>query len=103
MDYAAKTQAVQRAGIAIWDVYASCVREGSLDAAIRGAVLNDFRKLKKLAPRLTDVCFNGQTAGRFAPQLAAAGYQTAVLPSTSPAYTLSFEQKCVAWQAALLP
>lgn len=102
MDYAAKAQAVHRAGIAIWDVYRSCRREGSLDAAIRVASPNNFRRLKKLAPRLTRICFNGQTAGRFAPQLAAAGYETVVLPSTSPAFTLSFENKRAAWCAALL-
>lgn len=103
MDYAAKTQAAKRAGIAIWDVYDSCLREGSLDAAIREASPNDFRRLKKLAPHLTRICFNGQTAGRFAPQLAASGYETVVLPSTSPAFTLSFENKCAAWRAALSP
>ena len=103
LDYAARTQAVQREGIAIWDVYGSCLREGSLDAAIRAASPNDFLSLKKLAPQLTRICFNGQTAGRFAPQLAAAGYETAIMPSTSPAFTLSLEKKCAAWRAALSP
>lgn len=103
MDYAARTLAVQRAGIAIWDVYGSCLREGSLDAAIRGASPNDFSSLKKRAPQLYRICFNGQKAGSFARQLAAAGYETAVLPSTSPAFTLSFENKLLAWRAALLP
>ena len=101
MDYAARTQAVQREGIAIWDVYASCLRQGSLDAAIRDAAPNDFRRLKRLAPRLARVCFNGRKAGSFAPQMAAMGYETVLLPSTSPAFTLSFEKKCAAWRAAL--
>jgi TDG/mug DNA glycosylase family protein len=37
MDYSARIAAVQAAGIAIWDVYASCERAGSLDSAIREA------------------------------------------------------------------
>ena len=103
MDYAARVQAVQRAGIAIWDVFGSCLREGSLDAAIREAAVNDFTILKRLAPQLTRICFNGQKAGKFARHLAGAGFQTAILPSTSPAFTLSFEKKCAAWRAALSP
>lgn len=103
MDYAAKQAAVLRAHLAIWDVYGSCAREGSLDSAIRDASPNDFRRLKRLAPQLNLVCFNGQTAGKFARQLAACGYQTSTLPSTSPAYTLAFAAKLAAWRAALLP
>ena len=52
MDYAARQDAVKAAGIAIWDVYASCEREGSLDTAIRDGVPNDFARLKKSAPAL---------------------------------------------------
>ena len=29
-------------GLGLWDVYASCEREGSLDARIRNAEINDF-------------------------------------------------------------
>jgi TDG/mug DNA glycosylase family protein len=41
---------------------------------------------------LQRICFNGQTAGKFAGWFQKAGYQTIVLPSTSPAYTLAFER-----------
>ncbi len=106
MDYAAKQAAVQAAGIAIWDVYASCERIGSLDAAIRNGVPNDFAALKNsvLAGRhdLPRVFFNGRTAGRFAPHLAALGFSTQILPSTSPAHAgLSYADKLVAWRRAL--
>lgn len=136
MEYAARTAAVHAAGIAIWDVYASCERAGSLDSAIRNGQPNDFAKLKKcwaspnpslcsgpplrgvlrpsgwsaLAGRhnernqLPRVCFNGQAAGRFAPQLQALGFETLILPSTSPANaSWSFARKLAAWQAALEP
>lgn len=101
MDYVARTAAVQAAGIAIWDVYAACRREGSLDSAIRAAVANDVAALRNQAPRLRRVCFNGKTAGRFAPSLTLPGLETFVLPSTSPAYTLPFAAKLAAWRAAL--
>jgi hypoxanthine-DNA glycosylase len=112
MDYAAKQAAVISAGMAIWDVYASCERAGSLDSAIRNGQPNDFALLKKSAPAgrhaggysaLRRVLFNGQTPGRFAPQLAALGFETMVMPSTSPANAgWSFERKLAAWREGLL-
>lgn len=90
--------------IGLWDVLGACERTGSLDAHIRAPQANDFAPLLALAPRLTRVLFNGQTAGRFAARFAAAGLAVAVLPSTSPAHAgRSFEQKLALWQAALTP
>ncbi len=40
--YAARVDMLRRNGIALWDVVASCEREGSGDAAIRRVVVNDF-------------------------------------------------------------
>lgn len=111
LDYPARQQAVRAAGIAIWDVYGECERAGSLDSTIRNAIPNDFAALQKSAlagrraggfPPLQRVCFNGQLAGRFAPQLAALGFETLILPSTSPANaTWSFERKLAAWREGL--
>ena len=102
MDYAEKQAAVKAAGIAIWDVYATCERPGSLDSAIRNGVSNDFSALKKSAVAIRHICFNGQAAGKFAPQLDAMGYETVVLPSTSPANaSWSFERKLAVWREAL--
>jgi hypoxanthine-DNA glycosylase len=89
-------------GLGVWDVLAACEREGSLDAAIRNATPNDFASLRERAPRLRKVCFNGKTAGRFASVIRAAGYDTLVLPSSSPANAmLSFEQKLRLWRDIL--
>ena len=89
-------------GIGLWDVLAACHREGSLDAAIRNAQPNDFASLRAHAPKLRKVCFNGKTAGRFAPVIGAAGYATLVLPSSSPANAmLSFDQKLRLWRDIL--
>lgn len=116
MSYAGRRQAVLDAGIAIWDVYAECERAGSLDSAIRNGKPNDFlrlnmevragRRSQKSAPagrrRIERVCFNGQAAGKFAPQLQALGFETLILPSTSPANaTWSFERKLEAWREGL--
>lgn len=102
LDYPARLERVLKHGIGVWDVLAACTREGSLDAAIRNATPNDFASLREYAPQLKKVCFNGKTAGRFAPVIAAAGYKTLVLPSSSPANAmLSFDQKLLLWNDIL--
>jgi hypoxanthine-DNA glycosylase len=85
--------------IGLWDVLGACEREGSLDSAIRKPAANDFARLRQLCPDLHTVGFNGQTSGKFAPQFAAQGYRTFVLPSTSPAHaSLTFDQKFAMWR-----
>jgi len=91
-------------GLGVWDVYATCARDGSLDASIRDAVLNDFAALDM--PRLAAVAHNGAESFRHAPKVVAAlckgghallpAYK---LPSTSPAHAaMPFERKCEAWR-----
>ncbi|AWU99557.1 DNA-deoxyinosine glycosylase [Burkholderia sp. JP2-270] len=100
--YEARLERVLKHGIGIWDVLAACHREGSLDSAIRNAKPNDFDALREHVPRLKRVCFNGKTAGRFADVIRAAGYETLVLPSSSPAHAaLSFDQKLSLWREIL--
>jgi TDG/mug DNA glycosylase family protein len=104
MDYASRIAAVQAAGIAIWDVFATCERTGSLDSAIREARPNDLRALRTVAPALRRICFNGRMAAKRIREVEAFGFEAVVLPSTSPAHAgMSFEQKLAAWQAALAP
>lgn len=101
-DYAERLQRLLVHGIGLWDVFGACVREGSLDAAIRRPAANDFARLRVLCPQLHMVGFNGQTAGKYAPQFADQGYRTLVLPSTSPAHAaMSFEQKLDSWRSLL--
>ncbi|WP_434109053.1 DNA-deoxyinosine glycosylase [Paraburkholderia caffeinilytica] len=102
LTYDARLERVVKHGIGIWDVLAACHREGSLDSAIRNAKPNDFDALREHAPQLKKVCFNGKTAGRFAEVIGSAGYETLVLPSSSPANAmLSFEQKLAVWRQIL--
>ena len=91
-------------GLGVWDVYGTCAREGSLDASIRDAVLNDFAGLD--LPRLAAVAHNGAESFRHAPRvveaLRAGGHgelPAYKLPSTSPAHAAwSFERKRDAWR-----
>ena len=95
-------QAVIAAGLGIWDVYAGCRREGSLDSSIRDAAANDFAALLERAPTLRAVLFNGRTAGRYERWFAERGLATCVLPSTSPAHAgTSAADKLARWSAAI--
>lgn len=85
--------------IGLWDVIERCHRPGSLDSSIRNAQANDFAFLCKACPHLQRVCFNGKTSGKLEPAFAARGYETVVLPSSSPANAqFSFEQKLALWR-----
>ena len=99
LPYAERCAALLRHRVGVWDVYRHCRREGALDAAIEDAEINDFMELRRRAPLLAHVVFNGQEAGRSARRLAACGLTTAVAPSTSPAYTLGLARKVERWRA----
>jgi hypoxanthine-DNA glycosylase len=102
LPYAERLPRLLAHGFGLWDVLGACERAGSLDSAIRKPAANDFARLRDLCPLLETVGFNGQTSGKFAPQFAAAGYRTVVLPSTSPAHAAkSFEQKLEEWRGLL--
>ena len=104
MDYPDRIAAVQAAGIAIWDVFASCQRAGSLDTAIRDAVPNPLAELQESAPALRRICFNGRMAARRIREVEAMGFEALVLPSTSPAHAgMGFAEKLARWRAALRP
>jgi hypoxanthine-DNA glycosylase len=100
LDYVEKRRCLLRHRVGVWDVYRSCVRQGALDSAIEVAESNDFSLLKTNAPQLRRVCFNGKTSGKFERWFRAQGYDTHVLPSSSPAYTLAFERKLELWRVA---
>src|SRR5690606_27442624 len=98
LPYDDRLERLQARRIGLWDVIAACAREGSLDSAIRHAQHNDFASLRRQCPALRRVCFNGKTSGKQAPLFAEAGFETLVLPSSSPAYAvMRFEQKLAHW------
>lgn len=92
--------------LALWDVVKSCAREGSLDAAIRLPEPNDFAALFSAHPEIRKILFNGAAAEalfcRYAKPFLS-GRTHVRMPSTSPAYTISFEKKLAQWQKELKP
>lgn len=98
--YQARLQVVQAHGLGLWDVYAGCRRQGSLDSAIRDAQPNDLAGLAARLPQLQAVAHNGAESARAVRTTAALGHPVYRLPSTSPANaSWSFERKLAAWRA----
>ena len=86
-------------GLGLWDVYASCTRQGSLDSAIRDAAVNDFRALSAACPRLAVIAHNGAQSFRHARHTALLGLPVYRLPSTSAANaSWSFARTLQAWR-----
>jgi hypoxanthine-DNA glycosylase len=99
MGYHARLDEVRSRGLGIWDVYAACEREGSLDADIRHAELNDFARLQRECPSLQAIAHNGGESFRHARHTQALGLPVHQLPSTSPANaSWSVERKLAAWR-----
>lgn len=91
-------------GIALWDAAASCVREGSLDSAIREAEINDFSALFDRYPGIEKVLLNGGTAWTLYHRQESdvvSSRPCVRMPSTSPAYTMKYEDKLAAWRAEI--
>jgi hypoxanthine-DNA glycosylase len=97
--YEQRVAVVLERGLGIWDVYASCLREGSLDGAIEAPAFNDWAELRRLAPALQAVAHNGGESARAMRHTLTLGYAVHRLPSTSPANaSWSFERKLAAWR-----
>ncbi len=99
LPYRGRLARLRRSRIALWDVIVACERKGSLDGSIRNAERGDIARVRRAAPSIALVCFNGKSAARAEPAWREAGYATLVLPSSSPAYTRPFAEKLVAWHA----
>jgi hypoxanthine-DNA glycosylase len=98
--YADRLQALADRGLGLWDVYASCRRQGSLDSAIRDAVPNDLPALAARLPKLQAIAHNGGESARAMRVTGALGLPVHRLPSSSPANaSWSFDRKLAAWAA----
>ncbi len=101
--YARRLQELRERGLGVWDVYAACRREGSLDSAIQAPEFNDLANLKRRAPGLRGVAHNGGESARAMAHTRQFGLPVWRLPSTSPANaSWSFERKHAAWRAVFL-
>ena len=102
-DYERKKAMLREHGVALWDAAACCEREGSLDSSMRGVVYNDFSRVYAVCPRIGVVLCNGGTAFSLFMRSGFAGERRVLrMPSTSPAYTMPYEEKRRVWKAALL-
>jgi len=109
--YQDRLEALQRAGIALWDVLFEAMRTGSLDSNIVAASerINDLGALISSHNSIALVAFNGLKAAdvyrkRIEPGLSVNRPATVILPSTSPAHaSLRPEQKLERWREALMP
>ncbi len=108
-DYESRCEQLTQHRVALWDVLASSVRPGSMDADIRleASQPNDFRKFLSQHAEIARICFNGRKAEEIFKRYVLPGLSKAVptlvsLPSTSPAYAaMAFDEKRDAWSAGL--
>jgi len=101
LPYAERLEQMLARGLGLWDVYASCRREGSLDSAIVQPAFNDLAGLTRRAPQLQALAHNGGESARAMRHTRALAAVVHRLPSTSPANaSWSFERKLAAWRLA---
>ena len=102
LSYPEKICLLKKNRIALWDVIASCRREGASDSAIRCVIPNRIPQLLKKYPNIRTIFVNGKTAQRlfhlhFGEEVK---LPVQALPSTSPAHaSMSFREKLERWKA----
>jgi double-stranded uracil-DNA glycosylase len=99
LDYEARLETLLEAHVGLWDTVAAATRKGSLDADIRLHEASDLAGLASRQPELRAVGFNGGKSALIGRrQLAGESKLVLIdLPSSSPAYTLPFDDKLRAW------
>jgi hypoxanthine-DNA glycosylase len=101
LPYSERLLALLKKRIGLWDEVAEAQREGSLDSKIRNHAHNDLPGLVSQLPQLATIAFNGGTStklGLKALKEQAERLQIITLPSSSPAYTVPYAVKSVAWK-----
>jgi hypoxanthine-DNA glycosylase len=98
-----KIKVLQMNKIGLWDVLENCERKGSLDIHIKNQTENDFETLFQNFPSINKIVFNGKESHKYFlkkfGQIEGITYY--VMPSTSPANTMSFEDKLKIWSKFL--
>ncbi len=99
-----KIKMIQANNIGLWDVLENCERKGSLDIHIKNQKENDFQTLFQEFPAIQKIIFNGKESHKYFfkkfGQIKGITYY--VMPSTSPANTMSFENKLEIWSTCFL-
>lgn len=89
--------------IALWDVIDSCERKGSLDVEIKNENANNIVKLLIDHPNIKAIFCNGHKSFKNLQKTLNQNQEMPifVLPSTSPAHTLSYNVKFNQWSTIL--
>lgn len=98
-DYAEKMELLKKNKIAVWDVIDSCERKGSLDTEIKNEAHHDILQLLQDFPSIKVIFCNGQKSFKTLRKILPDDLKIPilVLPSTSPAYTIPYQQKLKDW------
>jgi TDG/mug DNA glycosylase family protein len=99
-EYSRKIAFLKSKRIALWDVIASCRREGSMDSNITCESVNDFDRLFNAYPGIRHAFFNGTKAYEtFRKRIGFKyeGVNFVKLGSTSPANVVGFEDRIKQW------
>jgi len=106
LSYSTRQECLNKQGIVVWDVLASCERKGSLDSAIQShsEVANDIPRFLNQHPAIRTIVCNGQKArqllAKHHPCLFEGEYTILVMPSTSPAFAaMDKYEKLAKWTA----
>lgn len=98
-DYQVRKNVLLQNKIALWDVLRTCERRSSLDNDIRMEEPNDIQTFLSMHPGVVKIFFNGKGSARyFRKYFSNISLPNQVLPSTSPAHAIKWEQKLAAWQ-----
>ncbi len=102
-NFAERVALLKQNQIGLWDVLANCERKGSLDIHIKNHTENDIPALLEQFPKIKKILFNGKESHRYFIKKFGniEGIEFHVMPSTSPAHTIKFEEKFGAWREAL--
>jgi TDG/mug DNA glycosylase family protein len=101
LPYTARCSRLVEHRIALWDVLATCTRDGSADTTIRDPVQNDIGGFLAAHPTIRFIALNGNTAGRYYARMNP-GIPCTILPSTSPAYArMTLDEKTRKWACIL--
>lgn len=88
--------------LAVYSVIQSCKRKGSLDSNIKEEKINDFKTLFSKYKNIKFLCFNGNKSyDSFIKNVEKSVYKGKKLlkfPSSSPAYTIPYNNKFNKWK-----
>lgn len=101
-DYNDKCRFLKKHRIALWDIVEHAERDGSLDTAIKHETPNDIRELLHKHPNISLILLNGTKAMHlWRKYFKDIEIKHILMPSTSPAYTITLEKKKKLWESAL--